>query len=212
MLSTTRTPEDRQRLIGCVAMLCEAVGRTPSKATYLAYEIGLDGVPVDDIEAAAAAALQRPDRWMPTPGQLRELAGATQANAADRASLAFDALRVACARVGSYRSPDFDDPLINAVVRHLGGWTRACDLPVSEFNVWYRKEFVAAYEMFARIGVAKNLAAPLAGESEESNLANGYEDAAARCRVEIRTGLPWAGKPVPLLAGESQRLALEGPR
>jgi hypothetical protein len=63
------------------------------------------------------AALQRPDKWMPSPGELRELAG--DVRPADRAVLAFQALKTACSRVGAFRSPDFDDPLINATVQSI---------------------------------------------------------------------------------------------
>lgn len=210
MLKTNRTQEEREQISACVATLCEAVGRKPSKPMYLAYEIGTLGIPVEQIERATTAALQRPDKWMPSPGELRELAG--DVRPADRAAMAFQALKTACSRVGAFRSPDFDDALINATVRNLGGWTRACEMPVSEFDTWYRKDFIEVYQMFCRTGTNPEQDAPLIGESEASNLANGFLEEVPGCRVPVVTGLPWAGTERRRLAGSGSPLVLEGPR
>lgn len=163
--------------------------------------------------AFACAKLSTEARFRPVPAEIREAAGANEIKPADRAALAFEALKAACSRVGSYRSADFDDPLINAVVRHLGGWTRACDMPVSEFDLWYRKEFIATYEMFCRTGASPEQIAPLEGESEMANRQNGFLGADHSCRVPVPTGLPWAGRPIKRLNGGSQaaRVTIAGP-
>lgn len=212
MLQSNRSTEEVARIVRCVLTLCEAVGRKATDTTYLAYELGLDGVPVDAIERATVAALRRPDKWMPSPGELRQLAGDTSHG--DRAVLAFQTLKTHCSRVGAFRSVDFDDPLINATVRNLGGWQRACEMPESEFDTWYRKDFCAVYEMFCRTGASPEMVQHLAGESERHNRANGFLEAANKDLVKVATGLPWAGQPVGMLGGNGAKpaLALEGPK
>jgi hypothetical protein len=154
---------------------------------YLAYEIGTAGIPVEQIERATMAALQRPDKWMPSPGELRELSG--EVRPSDRAVMAFQALKTACSRVGAFRSPDFDDALINATVRNLGGWARACEMPVSEFDTWYRKDFCSVYEMFCRTGANDEQAAPLIeGELIYVN-ADPLKKSALPWREEVRGAL-----------------------
>ena len=41
-----------------VTVLCEGFGRSPSAATFLAYEFGLEGIADDQVKQAARAALQ----------------------------------------------------------------------------------------------------------------------------------------------------------
>ena len=59
MLASNRPKADRDRLVACVTVLCEAVGRTPTMATYLAYEIGTEGI---TIEAMLKDLGREPDR------------------------------------------------------------------------------------------------------------------------------------------------------
>lgn len=212
MLVSKRPKAERDRIVNCVTVLCEAVGRTATKATMLAYLVGTDGLSVEAIERATEMALRRPDKWMPSPGELAQLAGETSHS--DRAVLAFQVLKTHCSRVGSFRSVDFDDPLINATVRNLGGWTRACEMPESEFDTWYRKDFCQVYEMFCRTGASPEMVQHLVGESEKSNRAHKFLEAAERDVVKVATGLPWAGEPVNLLGGDAAKsaLALEGPK
>ena len=153
-------------------------------------------------------------RFRPLPVEIRDASGAEAVKPADRAVLAFQALKTACSRVGAFRSPDFDDALINATVRNLGGWSRACDMPVSEFDTWYRKDFIEVYQMFCRAGTNSEQDAPLIGESEASNLANGFLEEVPACRVPVVTGLPWAGTERKRLAGTDAKAlpALEGPK
>jgi len=208
VLISNRPKSERDRITNCVTTLCEATGRSPTPATFLAYLIGTDGLTVEAVEDATGAALRRPDKWMPTPGELRQLAG--DVNPADRAVMAFQALKAACSRVGGYRSPDFDDPLINATVRNLGGWTRACDIPVSEFDLWYRKEFIQVYEMFCRTGATAEQASPLVGETEAMNAANGFTKIEHKERVKVPTGLPWTRSSQARLETSVPQLAIEG--
>jgi hypothetical protein len=198
MLKSNRSESERQRITACVAALCEAFNRKPTPATFVAYDLGLEGIPVEAVESACCAAFRNPGAYMPTPGELRELCGETKS--ADRAILAFAALERAVSEVGYYKSPDFDDPLINATVRMLGGWERVCEMGAEEFDKWYRKEFEKTYTALMRTGVDGEATAPLVGCFEKTNRVLGYTQGEVKALVghdnttKVATGLPWAGQ------------------
>ena len=190
---------ENQRKSVAVAAMAEMYRRELTTTGLKLYVAALADVPASDVEQAIVRAVAA-EKWMPTPAELRELAGC--ANVADRAVYAFSAMESAISAVGSYRSPDFDDPLINAAVRMLGGWERVCGLPVEEFDKWFRKDFLATYETLARTGVNGDADAPLVGIHERTNRGLGYGNGKS-CAVRITTGLPWAGeRPKRLEAGE----------
>lgn len=196
MLKSNRPDTERASIVACVASLCEAFNRKPTHATFVAYDLGLDGIPVESVERACCNLFQQDTPYMPSPGQLRKLADSGSVSIEDRSALAFMAIKPAVSKVGHWGSPDFDDPLINAAIRHLGGWQRVCDLETEEFEKWYRKDFIAAYELFARCGADETHIAPLVGAVEASNVASGYTQPEHANRTRIATGLPWSGQPI----------------
>ncbi len=197
---------EQQRKAIAVVALAETFGRNISEAGVKMYVSALEGISADAVENAVRQAAVS-CRAMPPPVELRELAG--EVKYSDRAELAFQALKEACSRIGAFKSPDFDDRIINATVRNMGGWQRACEMPVSEFDTWYRKEFVRIYEVFCRVGARRDDVAMLEGINEIENRAAGYLEAAARSQVKVPTKLPWAGQPVRLLdAPESRNVKL----
>lgn len=126
----------------------------------------------------------------PPVGLVRKHAGATQSTLAvqDRSTVAWAALKAAVASVGGYRSVQFDDPLVTATIRALGGWVRFCDCEAGEkFDVWLRKEFDATYRALMATGIGAEQATPLAGILEVDNSLNGYEaDPALTATVATR--------------------------
>lgn len=188
---TTTNPHSRKAQIAfLVAVLAEGYRQKITEATVEAYCMGLDGLAMDCIERAVKAATQT-CKFMPVPAELRELAGEFKPE--DRAVHAFSELERAIAKVGYYQSPNFDDPLINATVRVHGGWERICTLPTEEFDKWFRKDFERTYAALCRTGVNGEMTAPLVGFFERTNSVLGYDR--PQDRVDVRTGLPWAGEP-----------------
>lgn len=178
---------DAVKVAKVISVLCEAFRQKPTEAMFAAYQMGLGDLPVESVEAAAQRAI-RTCKFMPTVAELRELAG--EPSVKDRALLAYDAAVAAASKYGAYRSPDFDDPTINATIRHIGGWVDFCDSP-ADCPFW-RKRFLDAYEVFYRRGVGDEQSAPLAGLHERSNRLLGYE---RDTRTEVRTGLPQSTTP-----------------
>lgn len=151
------------------AMLCEAFGRNATKATFMAYEAGLSGLTTEQVKTACLATLKQNRQFMPTPGELREigLSGGTGFDAL--VASAWECLNRGIDSVGYSGSLNFMDGLINATVRHLGGWERACGLPVEEFSKWYRKDFERTYLNFLRNGCPTEQLRYLKGANEREN-------------------------------------------
>lgn len=152
---------DTKRLVQLVAGLCEAFNRTPSQATFMAYEIGLDDLPIETIEVAVKRAL-RESRFMPSPAELRELSG--EYTGSDRAILAWDSV-LKNVHLGPYKHVSFtDDRIINATIRNLGGWPRFLSrLTDADSEKWARKEFIDAYQRLHRSQVDGEICRPLTG-------------------------------------------------
>jgi hypothetical protein len=167
-----------------VTMLAEAFGRTVTVVTFRAYIAGLEGLTVEQIEQGVNRALKT-CKFMPAPSELRELAGDLKGQ--DRAVKAWMALELAIVRQGAYRTVDFDDPVINATVRSLGGWERVCTTDAKEFDTFTRQKFIAAYTSLYAAGVGEEEAAPLQGIFDRENARLGYPPQEPQ---KIVTGLP----------------------
>lgn len=175
---------EREKFAELVTALAAAFGRETEKATFVAYMIGLEDLPLTAINTAIGRAI-RECKFMPSPAELRELAGVQKPR--ERAVLAWEALDNAVAEQGYYRSVDFDDPFINATVRNLGGWERVCEMEGEEYSKWFRKEFERVYAALCATGIGPEQAAPLLGHFAKQNSGNGHPVAPP---VKVITGLP----------------------
>jgi hypothetical protein len=177
-----------QRFTAAIGALCEAFNRSPTTATFKAYEWGLDGIAIESIERASKQAL-RTSKFMPSPSELREMAGELKPQ--NRAILAWDAFKKALKEHGYYHSVDFDDKVINATIRNLGGWMKCAEeidsRPLHEFDTWFRKEFERVYVSLFASGVGGESIKYLSGYYELENTRNGYEYSDVKL---IATGLP----------------------
>lgn len=154
-------PTEKTQVMEIIAGLAETFGRNMSRAGLLAYAAGLKDLPVDSIKQAAASVL-RNSRHMPSVAELRELAGEGSVQA--RAVMAWDAICDAAGRIGSYHSVDFEDAVVNATVRNLGGWPELISKSGDDFFKWMRMEFIKTYvSLSSSIDASSEIAKPLAG-------------------------------------------------
>lgn len=172
---------ERTALIG---ILAETFRQTASKPMLTGYAMGLEGIPTDRLKAAVRTAL-RTCKFMPTPIELRELAG--ELKITDRAVRAFMAMAEAVTGIGGYSTIDFDDRFINATIRALGGWVSVCETPADEFDKFLKQKFERTYAALVAAGVSAEQAAPLQGRHDRDNAIGGYQRQPIR---EITTGLP----------------------
>jgi hypothetical protein len=163
--------QTRPQFVTVITALARTFSRDIDEATFTGYEMGLSDIPIDRIKTAVARAI-RERKFMPTVFEIRELAGELTPDT--RVVKAWDAFQRAVVAHGSYASVDFDDPVINATVRNLGGWERVCGLPCSEFDKWLRKDFVKTYTALCQMGIGPDAGAPLLGYHDRGNLAGGF--------------------------------------
>lgn len=195
--------EEQSRKMTAVLALGELFGRQLTEPAVRMYLASLRDIGAEAIERAAASAASS-SKFFPTPVELRELSGDIRPE--DRAALAWESVLRAVPGVGGYRSPDFDDPVINATVRSMGGWVALCDQTIEQQDRFTRAQFLKTYTGLTRTGISDELGAPLVGIAEKHNQTHrldGY-DASAR----VATGLPWAGKPVKRLGDGRQGVPL----
>lgn len=174
----------RKKMVEVIAAVASAFGREADEPMYLAFELGLDGLTAKQISGAAAAALKT-CRFMPTPAELRELSGELPAKA--RAVIAWEFVSQAAA-AGFYDTVTFDDVVINAAIRNIGGWEYLTTIEDSrEWESFVRPKFEAAYVALYGHGVSQEQAAPLLGFHDRENAKGGYPPQRVR---QIATTLP----------------------
>jgi hypothetical protein len=160
--------QDRPRFAMLIESLAASFRVEPSEALLEGYWLGLRSLPIESIEAAVVRAIETAEH-MPRPADLRRGSGVL--TPASRAVIAFDSVGRAIRTHGHRASVDFDDPLVNATVRNLGGWGRVCSLPPEEFEKWYRKDFTAVYTALCESGATPDACRYLPGLDEAENAA-----------------------------------------
>lgn len=136
---------------------------------------GLAGLTTQGI-AEALRRFNRESSEYPKPATVRKYAGLEGLTDEKRAEIAWGTVRRTILSYGAYYAVNFNDPLVNAAIRNIGGWESLCNTPTDEL-VWKEKSFVQAYVTVARTGIGDGR--PLSG------LVN--SDAGP---VEVETGLP----------------------
>ncbi|HUT60448.1 MAG TPA: DUF6475 domain-containing protein [Phycisphaerae bacterium] len=177
-------PEQATRFATAISALVVTFSKEASEALFEGYRIGLEGVPVEAVEHAVARAL-RECKFMPLPAELRELAGIL--SPADRAIKAWDIFTRAISVHGCYTSVNFDDPVINATIRNLGGWVPVLIEMEEQGDTWVRKNFERIYKSLASTGITNSQALALCGIHEQNNV--GRTDWQPDVKL-IETGLP----------------------
>jgi hypothetical protein len=173
------------RLVKSVEALAINFGKAAGEELFLAFEMGLDDLPIDQIERAVRRAM-RECAFMPTVMQVRELAGVVSDK--DRSVLAWECVLRAIRKIGMHGSVDFDDPVINATVRHLGGWEKVSGVETDQLD-WVRKAFEANYQACCRAGISQREARPLLSVHDAYNAANGFLSE-VKPPLKIESGLP----------------------
>ena len=159
---------NKERFATAILVLGEAYRQKVTDLTVRAYELVLSDLPVDVVEAACAKAM-RVSKYFPSAYELREFAGVIPEKT--RAAIAWESVESAVRIHGGYTTVLFDDPVVNAVIRNLGGWIHVCSLSIEEFNKWFRKDFESRYESFFQ--AQRGIMEPLIGLHEKQNRGTG---------------------------------------
>lgn len=199
-----RPPDDAEAIVDEVSLLLESFGRKATPAQLLGYGRALAGVSLEAVGRAVTIALQTAQEHPPSPGQLRELALVGPGGYTARAEHAWSEFVAAVERHGGDTSVSFDDGLINATVRHCGGWVGCCEKTGEAFELWLRKDFVATYQRLCASGCDPSMRAPLMGRLRRLNAAYSDERLAQLPNVNTGREAVRIGTSRPALAGPTE--------
>ena len=174
---------DRGEFSIVMVTLATGFDKEATEGVIETYWGALKDLPLADIKFAAEAALKSLE-WWPKPAQLRKLAGDVGPD--HRAAIAWRAVRKALNEHGTYASVNFDDPVVNATIRNLGGWVALGQKESKDFDIWVRKEFERIYQAIYATGVTQESGAYLTGITEHENSGR-YE---LKAPTVVPTGLP----------------------
>ena len=145
----------------CVGILGATFGVEADALLIEAYSLGLSGLVASEIEYATGVAIQR-CKWMPKPAELIEFSRTRGVSCEAQAAIAFEELDSALAR----NQPETMSPIVAALCRQLGGFHHLrTNTSNSEFYVWKKKEFLAAFISLSRENPERLLA--ISGEQSE---------------------------------------------
>ena len=151
---------EKSRFGQAIAAMGAVLNREINDALIEGYWLVLRDLPIIDFQRGIARAMAE-SKFFPAPVELLKLAG--ESTKARIASDAFDVVAKAISAHGGRASVDFDDHLINGVIRSLGGWPKLCATDSKEFHKWKRKEFEEKYIEYETNPPGENKCAALAG-------------------------------------------------
>lgn len=135
-----------------------------------AWFVALGDLSQEDLAVAVTRALRECKSFV-TPPQVRAFVVSTSSLTDEqRAEWAWNMVRDAMRKVGSYATVDFSDRLANAAIRMLGSWPELCDTEPDKM-AWKGKEFQRQYVMLARNGQGDG--SPLPGLVDTENASKG---------------------------------------
>lgn len=189
---------NRERFAVALTALAESLGvRLSTQAGNIYFAVLKDLSDEAWRAALGKAATTATRHQMPTPAELRQLAGEQAPE--ERAAVAWREARDAVARWGTYDSVAFEDRAINATIRALfGGWIAFCRCPEEELEQFKRREFVRLYPAFAR-NTTPEQGKHLVGIAEMAGHAREPRRIGATSRV-VGAGLAPSAPGSPLLA------------
>jgi hypothetical protein len=156
------TASNRSEFRICIQAMFTCLGGEFSDAALLGYWIALNDMELQQVQQACHNAM-RTSKFVPKPVELRE---AVFGRTDDRAMLAWGDVQRAIP-LGSYKHVDFEDKIINASIRNLGGWPAFMSrLTDSEAEKWTRIEFLKCYTNLYSSGVSGDMCEPLPGLSQ----------------------------------------------
>lgn len=152
----------KQAIITAVTMLSETFRQPVADAGFEGYILALEDIEPSELAKVTKRAV-RECKFMPTPAELLALAGkgGPQQLAADTAA-AWEAALWARRKHDYTTGVDFG-PLVNAVIRNLGGWVNFCEGRTERDLVFLRKKFEELYAALATQDRASLNGMPLAG-------------------------------------------------
>ena len=148
--------------------------KVPTEGVLSIFWETMKGLSLREVSAALSRHVTDPDRgqFAPKPADLiRQMEGDTESQAMQAWSLAWRTVGT----VGTYRSVQFDDPIIHAVVHDMGGWIKFGEFTVNE-EPFRAKDFVTFYRAYKARRAIPEHPPVLIGRTEAENRRGGFLD------------------------------------
>lgn len=154
---------NKQTFATSLAVIAATFRQALEPETIDGYWDGLNDLTEAQFAQARTRAL-RECKFMPSPAELRALVG-LDAKAALKSDIAIAWERVRWARrYHSYTTGVDFGPLVNAVIRTMGGWVTFCEWNDDVLESFERRKFAETYEAFAGKQELGDISRPLRGE------------------------------------------------
>jgi hypothetical protein len=175
--------KDKVKFLEVLTSLSDLYDAPLSQGSISLYWETLKVLPLDGFIAASKHHAET-SKWMPKPSDFLDAARKGSMSLEERSAMAWLGVVSAVRSVGANRGVNFDDPLIHATIRSLGGWANLCRSKTQYFNSTVRAAFLKTYEHMSRcaengtvLGTLGSLE-PLYGAEKNSDM------------IDISTGLP----------------------
>jgi hypothetical protein len=154
-----------EALFSMLEAISKMKNREMTVEIFKLWLVAMEGYPFEEIKSAFNRYIQT-EKGMPEPVDIvKILRGSGEDLTLSALIKVEEAMRVH----GGYATVVFDDPIIHAVIRQLGGWVRLCSLPEEKF-VWWRKDFKERYQHHLRMGLhQEDVPLKLSGIFDEAN-------------------------------------------
>lgn len=136
--------QDRERFAQLMAGLCEYYDRKMSQAIMDLYWNALREYGVDEVQSAAAAHIQDPDRGRFMP-KIADFVMAIAGSADEAAAIAWDAVL--------HQRQELD-AAANAAIASMGGWTKAIGHQQEDQLPFIARDFQLRYKAYRRRALA----------------------------------------------------------
>jgi hypothetical protein len=134
------------------------------------YWKSLQSLTLDQVKQGISAHIANPEhgQFIPKPADIMR----AFVRKPKEALIAWSQVERAMNDQGYYSTVQFEDGVINAVIKDMGGWMKMCEADIG--TPWTQKEFERRYEIYQREGISYNH--PLIGFFEYDNSAKGFLD------------------------------------
>lgn len=135
-----------------MALTAEQYGKPMSPDLIRFYFDGLSHLPIETVRSALAKHIRNTDtgQFMPKVADiLRACDGRTE----DAAYAALVLVQGAFSSVGAWQSVKFADPIINTVLRDMGGWIQICGRDAEEWAQFGSKDFMKRFRTYTERGL-----------------------------------------------------------
>lgn len=189
--------KDKKAFAEAIGAMCLTMQMEASADMIRGYWLALSDLKLEDVQKAVVKAMRTStsNKKLPFPADLRVLAGA-EVSPDQKGLFAWNDVLKALP-LGPYKHVDFEDRVINACIRSMGGWPNFLSrFGSSDEEKWVRIEFLKSYKGFVEAGCNGDICRPLAGLGQKE-VVNGKLSAPVPRRIgcdEARKIAPSLGR------------------